>query len=72
MLGRETWTRACFSKERTPERCACCLALDKMAHDAPFAGCSGDFFLVLLCFPLSVCQEARELEIRSFWTVPFR
>ena len=28
-------------------------------------GVLGDFFEVLFCFPLTACQEARELEIRS-------
>ena len=55
-----------------PERCACCSTLDKIAHVALFAGCSGDFFVALLCFPLSVCQEARELEIRSVCIVSCR
>jgi hypothetical protein len=29
------------------------------------SGVFGDFFEVLFCFPLTACQEARELEIRS-------
>eukprot|EP00277_Geminigera_cryophila_P014700 CAMPEP_0179452914 /NCGR_PEP_ID=MMETSP0799-20121207/36720_1 /TAXON_ID=46947 /ORGANISM="Geminigera cryophila, Strain CCMP2564" /LENGTH=161 /DNA_ID=CAMNT_0021249153 /DNA_START=125 /DNA_END=610 /DNA_ORIENTATION=+ len=28
-------------------------------------GCVGDFFEVVCCLPLTACQEARELEIRS-------